>query len=71
MGVPDCRINRFVDEYGPLNAGRLRDDIYGIFVITPSIIGSGHDLIDYLRGVRETREVGRRVPEDGLYHFEL
>ena len=65
------RINRFVDEYGPLNTRELRDNIYGIFAITPSIIGSGHDLVDYLRGVRETREVRRRVPEDGLYYFEL
>lgn len=65
------RINRFVDEYGPLNARELRDDIYGIFAITPSIIESGHDLVDYLRDVRETRETGKKVPEDRLYHFEL
>ena len=65
------RIDRFVDKYGPLNAGELRDDIYEIFAITPSIIGSGHDLVDYLRDVKEAREVGRKVPEDRLYHFEL
>ena len=64
------RINRFVDKYGPLNARELRDDIYEVFAITPSIIESGHDLVDYLRDVREAREVRKEVPEDRLYRFE-
>ncbi len=39
--------------------------------MTPSLIGSGHDLVKYLEIVKRAREVGKSIPEDRLYTLEL